>query len=204
MNCDDAASVQATCSELARRPRQGPPPFNFSRPITKRTVTDDVAHFEKMLVSLAQEGDRETLRRFALDCARAAMEDSAAPPLWTESIGLLEERVAGSLSEGTFRHRAAAIECRFPLLTILGGLRNGDARAATALTVMAALRTSAVEAALDAARGERLHARLAAPCINAASATQGIEGRPGEHGLEPARAALHCLHRQVLRLGKQP
>jgi len=29
-------------------------------------------------------------------------------------------------------------------------------------------------------------------------------GRPVEHGPDPARAALHCLHRQVLRLGKQP
>ena len=155
-------------------------------------------------MSLAQAGDRETLRRFALDCARAAMEESAVPPLWSEAIELLQERVAGRHSEGTFRHRAAALECRFPLLTILAGLRNGDARAATALTVMAALRTSAVEAALDAARGERLHARMASPCISAALTSQGIEGRPVEHGLEPARAALHCLHRQVLRLGKQP
>ena len=166
-------------------------------------MTADVTHFEKLLLSLAQSGDRETLRRFALDCARAAMQDRAAPPLWTDAIDLLEQRVAGTLSEGTFRHRAAAIECRFPLLTILAGLRNRDARAATALTVMAALRTSALESALDAARGERLHAQLAAPCVNAASATQGMESRPGDHGLDPARAALHCLHREVLRLSKK-
>lgn len=168
-------------------------------------MTEDVARFEQMLKSLALAGDREALRRFALDCARAAIEDSAVPPLWAEAVELLQERVAGSLSEGTFRHRAAAIECRFPLLTILAGLRNGDARAATALTVMAALRTSAVEAALDSARGERLHARLATPCVSAASTSQGsTAGRPVEHRLDPARAALHCLHRQVLRLGKQP
>ena len=166
-------------------------------------MTEDVTNFEKLLLSLAQSGDREALRRFALDCARAAMEDCAAPPLWTEAIDLLEQRVAGSVSEGTFRHRAAAIECRFPLLTILAGLRIRDARAATALTVMAALRTSPLESALDAARGERLHAQLAAPCVNAASATQGFESRPGDHGLDPARAALHCLHREVLRLSKK-
>ena len=148
--------------------------------------------------------EHEALRRFALDCVRVATDGSAPPPLWSEAIELLAERVAGTLSEGTFRHRAAAVECRFPLLTILTGLRHGDPHAATAQTVMAAaLRTFAVETARDAARGERLLTRLATQCASAASAADFPDERRRElQHVDTERAVLHCLQPQAMRLGR--
>ena len=125
------------------------------------------------------------------------------PPLWRSALELLEERVAGILTEGTFRHRAAAIECRFPLLTIITGLRQGDQRAAAALTVMAALRQSALESALDAARAERLRADLAASASRAATAA-GAGSGSAEAGPDASKAVLHCVWRQLARLSGTP
>jgi len=167
-------------------------------------VSDDITKFEKVLLSLDEAGKRDELRRFALDCARAATDGMAAPPLWNEAIDLVAERVAGMISEGTFRHRAAALECRLPLLTVLSGLRRGDPHAAAALTVMAALRTRAVEAALDSARAERLQARMSAPRRDIMSPTQGADNVADESRRASERAVRHCLHHQVVRLGRMP
>jgi hypothetical protein len=164
-------------------------------------MTDSAARFEKLLLSHARLDRHEGLRRFALGCVQAVTAETAIPPLWCAAIELIEQRVGRAINEGTFRHRAEEIERRFPMLSLVAGLRNHDPRAASALTTMAALRPSPVEAALDAARGERLHAELAAGGLAVSSvAAADSARRPCGAGLDPARALQQCLHVQMRRL----
>ena len=107
--------------------------------------------------------DSETLeraiRRCALGCAQAVIADRDPSPLWREAVELIEARLSGGLVETEFRRQAALLECQFPLLVALTGVRNGDPHAAAALVVSAARNQNALEAALGASRNERLHAR---------------------------------------------
>ena len=157
---------------------------------------------ERALGQSARAGQRLRLRRFALGCARAVMADREPSPLWTETVELIEARVGGALVEHEFRRRAALLECQFPLLVALTGLRNGDPRAAAALVVSAALNEDVLEAALGASRNERLHARLLA----AAQAARTSPGRMagllvGERvRFRPDDAVFYCLQRQAVRL----
>lgn len=74
----------------------------------------------------ARAGDRTRLRRFSLGCAKAVMADRDPSPLWTEAVALIEARLGGHLVEAEFRRQAALLECEFPLLIAMTGLRNGD------------------------------------------------------------------------------
>lgn len=142
------------------------------------------------------------LRRFALGCAKAVIADREPSPLWTEAVELIEARLSGALAEADFRRQAAGLECQFPLLVALTGLRNGDPRAAAALVIAAALHEDALEAALGASRNERLHARLlAAARAGALPAVRGSSGRVGATlRCRPDDAAFYCLQRQASRL----
>lgn len=161
----------------------------------------DSETLERALHRCARAGDRLRLRRFALGCANAMMSERDPSPLWTEAVELIEVRVSGGLVEAEFRRRAALLECQFPLLVALTGLRNGDPRAAAALVVSAALNEDALEAALGASRNERLHARLLAAAREAqlsperrASLLVGDRVR-----CRPDDAAFYCLQRQAVR-----
>jgi hypothetical protein len=166
-------------------------------------LTDDVARFEKLLLSHAHLDRCQGLRRFAFGCVEAAAGGSAVSLLSCEAVELIGQRAAAKINEGTFRHRAAAVECRFPMLALIAGLRKFDPRAASTLTILAALRPSPVEAALDAARGERLHAELAARrfavSLDAAGSTSARSHGPA---LDADRAVRRCLGLQALRLHK--
>jgi len=164
-------------------------------------VIPDSETLERALHRCARAGERLRLRRFALGCAKAVMAERDPSPLWAEAVELIEARVGGGLVEAEFRRRAALLECQFPLLVALTGLRNGDPRAAAALVVSAALNEDALEAALGASRNERLQARLLAAAQEAqltperrASLLVGARVR-----CRPDDAAFYCLQRQAVR-----
>jgi hypothetical protein len=165
-------------------------------------VIPDSETLEQALRRCARAGDRTRLRRFALGCAKAVMADRDPSPLWTEAVELIEALVSGALVEAEFRRQAALLECQFPLLVALTGLRNGDPRAAAALVVSAALNEDALEAALGASRNERLHARLLA----ASQAEQMTAERRSSQlvgarvSCRPDDVAYYCLQRQAVRL----
>ncbi len=161
----------------------------------------DSETLERALRRCARAGDRTRLRRFALGCAKAVMADRDPSPLWTEAVALIEARLSNGLVEAEFRRQAALLECQFPLLVALTGLRNGDPRAAAALVVSAALNEDALEAALGASRNERLHARLLAAAqeaqltpVRRTSLQVGARVR-----CRPDDAVFYCLQRQAVR-----
>ena len=161
----------------------------------------DSETLERALRRRARAGERLRLRRFALGCAKAVMAERDPSPLWTEAVELIEARVGGRLVEAEFRRQAALLECQFPLLVALSGLRNGDPRAAAALVVSAALNEDALEAAVGASRNERLHARLLAV---AQAEQMTAERRAGllvgaRLRCRPDDAAFYCLQRQAVR-----
>ena len=161
----------------------------------------DSETLERALRRCARAGERLRLRRFALGCAKAVMAERDPSPLWTEAVELIEARVGGRLVEAEFRRQAALLECQFPLLVALSGLRNGDPRAAAALVVSAALNEDALEAAVGASRNERLHARLLAV---AQAEQMTAERRAGllvgaRLRCRPDDAAFYCLQRQAVR-----
>jgi len=164
-------------------------------------VIPDCETLERALRRYARAGEPLQLRRFALGCARAVMADRDPSPLWTEAIELIEARLGGGLVEAEFRRQAAMLECQFPLLVALTGLRNGDPRAAAALVVCAALNEDALEAALGASRNERFHARLLA----AAKEAQMTPERRSTLSVgarvlcRPDDAVFYCLQRQAVR-----
>ena len=162
----------------------------------------DSETLERALHRCSRAGERLRLRRFALGCAKAVMAERDPSPLWTEAVELIEARVGDELVEAEFRRRAALLECQFPLLVALTGLRIGDPRAAAALVVSAALNEDALEAAIGAGRNERLHARLLAAAREAqlsperrASLLVGARVR-----CRPDDAVFYCLQRQAVRL----
>lgn len=161
----------------------------------------DSETLEQALRRCARAGDRTRLRRFALGCGKAVMAERDPSPLWTEAVELIEARLSNGLVEAEFRRRAALLECQFPLLVAMTGLRNGDPRAAAALVVSAALNEDALEAAIGASRNERLHARLLAASQEShmtqerrASLLVGARVR-----CRPDDAAYYCLQRQAVR-----
>jgi len=164
-------------------------------------VIPDSETLERALHRCARAGERLRLRRFALGCAKAVMAERDPSPLWAEAVELIEARMAGGLVEAEFSRQAALLECQFPLLVALTGLRNGDPRAAAALVVSAALNEDVLEAALGASRNERLHARLLA----AAQETQLTPERRASLLVgarvrcRPDDAAFYCLQRQAVR-----
>ncbi len=161
----------------------------------------DSETLERAMRRCDRAGDRTRLRQFALGCAKAVIADRDPSPLWTEAVELIEFRLSGGLVEADFRRRAALLECQFPLLVALTGLRNGDPRAAAALVVSAALNEDALEAALGASRNERLHARLLAT----SQAEQMVGDRRASLLVgarlrcRPEDAAFYCLQRQAVR-----
>jgi hypothetical protein len=164
-------------------------------------VIPDSETLERALRCCARAGDRTRLRWFALGCAKAVIADRDPSRLWTEAVELIEALVSGALVEAEFRRRAALLECQFPLLVAMTGLRNGDPRAAAALVVSAALNEDVLEAALGASRNERLHARLLAAVQEAqltqerrASLLVGARVR-----CRPDDAVFYCLQRQAVR-----
>jgi hypothetical protein len=149
------------------------------------------------LVVLARARERDKLRAFALGCASSVAAGSP-PPLWSEALDLLSRRLAGTIDEGSFRRSAAALQCRFPMLTVVSGLRAGDPRAAATLAVMAALHASAYEAAVDAAIAERMHAQMAGRAAPVGSESSDDTKEPQETGEECA--VRRCVQVQLGRL----
>jgi len=101
-------------------------------------------------------------------------------------------------------HQAAALECRFPLLTLLSGLNRQDPRATAAFTIMAALHSDAAESALNAAQAERMHATALSTRMAWRAGLPTDDPRRSAMHFNPERAAFYALDRQCRWLSVAP
>lgn len=168
------------------------------------TAEDGAAQVRNALLALRMTGGKTAMRRFALSCATGVIDGHAIPPLWEEAVALLKSRCNEAITEVTFADQAAAIECRFPLLSMLTGLNRQDARATAAFAIMATLHTDATEAALNAAQAERMHAVALSTRLAWRAGLPADDPRRSAEHFNPQRAAFYALDRQMRWLSAVP